>query len=203
MFSTEKRLISHFTIFFAIIVIVLCSVLLFVTEAPRAHAEAVCLDGSKPGDGAAGIIGGQAVVLCKDGSKPVENNDAGICPDGKHPTTKQNGVWVCNINGTITSPSVTIAGSCNKLISAAWQNVFCVGSSVNTSAVSITNWITDIIVGLLGIVLVITILVSAIQIITAGASPEALAGAKARLSIAALSLGLLIGLRAILTLIGV
>ncbi len=100
-------------------------------------------------------------------------------------------------------------GTC-KYISAAFRNVFCfwgsgTASNINTTLTgqnSLISWIVQLLIGLMGIAFVITILVSAIQIMAGGLSPESLTSAKKRLSVAAISLGLLIGLQAIVALIG-
>lgn len=100
--------------------------------------------------------------------------------------------------------AATSTGNC-KFISSAFTRIFCDSGSgnLNSSPVTLLNQIADFLTGLLGIVLVISILVSAIQIITSSASPDLLISAKRRMGNSALALGLLIGLRAILLLIGI
>lgn len=63
--------------------------------------------------------------------------------------------------------------------------------------------IANFLVGFIGLVLAIVIIVSAIQIVTSGGSPEAMKSAKNRLLQAAISLGLLISFRAIIALFGI
>jgi len=116
---------------------------------------------------------------------------------------------------SITSPSsvTAIAGAvgdnlnCADDLSPAGQEIFCGGqgelpASRNILQVIIDNIVT-IMVGLIGAVLAVVILVSAVQIVTAGGSPDAMKSAKGRLAQAAISLGLLIAFRAIIALIGV
>lgn len=68
---------------------------------------------------------------------------------------------------------------------------------------SVINDIANVLIGLMGLILAIVIIVSAIQIITSGGSPEAMKSAKNRLMQAAISLGLLISFRAIIALLGI
>lgn len=104
----------------------------------------------------------------------------------------------------IPAQAANPTGNC-LYISSAFTRIFCDSGSgnLNSSPVTMLNQIADFLTGLLGIVLVISILVSAIQIITSSASPELLVSAKRRMGNSALALGLLIGLRAILLLIGI
>ena len=67
----------------------------------------------------------------------------------------------------------------------------------------VINVIVTWLMGILGVVLAIVILASAVQIVSSGGSPEAIKSAKSRLTQAAVSLGLLISFRAILALLGV
>lgn len=67
----------------------------------------------------------------------------------------------------------------------------------------VINVIVTWLMGILGVVLAIVILVSAVQIVSSGGSPEAIKSAKSRLTQAAVSLGLLISFNAILALLGV
>lgn len=121
----------------------------------------------------------------------------------------------CIISGLIVVGSLIIltpkpalaanpTGNC-KYISSAFTRIFCDSGSgdLNSSPVTLINQIADFLTGLLGIALVVSILVSAIQIITSSASPDLLISAKRRMGNSALALGLLIGLRAILLLIGI
>ncbi len=97
---------------------------------------------------------------------------------------------------------------CSKDLSPAGQQLFCAGQSgalqansntTNDIINSIANWF----MGILGTLLAITILISAIQIISSAGSPNAVKSAKGRLAQAAISLGLLISFRSILALIGI
>lgn len=76
---------------------------------------------------------------------------------------------------------------------------WCASASLNDLINSAATWL----VGLIGAILAVVILVSALQIVASGGSPEAMKSAKNRLMQAAISLGLLISFRAILALIGV
>jgi len=104
-------------------------------------------------------------------------------------------------------PSKANALDCSKELSPAGQALFCGGSNklatnsdtTNVIINNIANWL----MGILGVVLAIVILISAIQIVTSGGSPDAVKSAKGRLAQAAISLGLLISFRAILALIGI
>jgi hypothetical protein len=144
-----------------------------------------CADGANP---SIAIIGGVATLICADGSNPAYQQQQ---------MDKQKALEAQN-----AARALADSGSC-KYISTPFLNVFCNGADINKDPVSVVGWITSILTGVLGLALVITLLISAIQLISAGASPEMAASAKKRISIAALSLGLLIGLQAILTLIGV
>ena len=75
---------------------------------------------------------------------------------------------------------------------------WCDASDFNVVVGLLVNWL----MGLLGVVLAIVILASAVQIVSSGGSPEAIKSAKSRLTQAAVSLGLLISFRAILALLG-
>ena len=101
-----------------------------------------------------------------------------------------------------------VAIDCSKDLSPAGQALFCGGSNgkikANTDTTNlIINNIANWLMGILGAVLAIIILISAIQIVTSGGSPDAVKSAKGRLAQAAISLGLLISFRAILALIGI
>lgn len=117
---------------------------------------------------------------------------------------------VPSVSKNLYSKSVVFAGedlNCNKDLSDAGKDIFCGGSSTlpasgNILQVVIDN-IVNIMVGFIGFILAIVILVSAIQIVSSGGSPDAMKSAKNRLSQAAISLGLLISFRAILALIGI
>ena len=76
---------------------------------------------------------------------------------------------------------------------------WCDATSFNVVIDLMVNWL----MGILGLVLAIVILASAVQIVSSGGSPEAIKSAKSRLTQAAVSLGLLISFRAILALLGV
>lgn len=96
--------------------------------------------------------------------------------------------------------------SCNKDLSPAGKEIFCNGSNkvggpdaLNTIINNIANWL----VGIIGFILVVVILVSAIQIVTAGGNPDAMKGAKNRLTQAAVSIGFLVAFRAIIALLGI
>lgn len=97
--------------------------------------------------------------------------------------------------------------NCNTDISDAGKDIFCGGSNKlegdsNVLQTVIDN-IVNIMVGLIGSILAIVILVSAIQIVSSAGSPDAMKSAKNRLTQAAISLGLLISFRAILALLGI
>lgn len=78
-------------------------------------------------------------------------------------------------------------------------DAWCKSADLNALIGFIAGWL----VGLIGGILAVVILVSAVQIVSSGGSPEAMKSAKNRLTQAAISLGLLISFRAILALIGV
>ena len=97
--------------------------------------------------------------------------------------------------------------NCNTDISDAGKDIFCGGADKlegdsNVLQTVIDN-IVNIMVGLIGSVLAIVILVSAIQIVASSGSPDAMKSAKNRLTQAAISLGLLVSFRAILALLGI
>jgi len=97
--------------------------------------------------------------------------------------------------------------NCNTEISNAGKDIFCGGANKlegdsNVLQTVIDN-IVNIMVGLIGSVLAIVILVSAIQIVASSGSPDAMKSAKNRLTQAAISLGLLVSFRAILALLGI
>lgn len=97
--------------------------------------------------------------------------------------------------------------NCNTDISDAGKDIFCGGANKlegdsNVLQTVIDN-IVNIMVGLIGSILAIVILVSAIQIVASSGSPDAMKSAKNRLTQAAISLGLLVSFRAILALLGI
>lgn len=96
---------------------------------------------------------------------------------------------------------------CNDQLSPAGKQIFCGGQSQldNNKDVlqTVIDNIVNILVGLIGSILAIVILVSAIQIVTSSGSPDAMKSAKNRLAQAAISLGLLVSFRAILALLGI
>lgn len=144
-----------------------------------------CADGTNP---SIAVIAGVATTICADGSNT---------PYQQRILDQQRALQAQN-----AARALADSGTC-KYISTPFLNVFCKGADINKDPVSVVGWVTTILTGVLGLALVITLLISAIQLISAGASPEMAASAKRRISIAALSLGLLVGLQAILTLIGV
>ncbi len=96
---------------------------------------------------------------------------------------------------------------CENQLSPAGQQIFCGGAAQldnnkDVLQVVIDN-IVNILVGLIGSILAIVILVSAIQIVASSGSPDAMKAAKNRLTQAAISLGLLVSFRAILALLGI
>lgn len=97
--------------------------------------------------------------------------------------------------------------NCKDNLSPAGRALFCNGqenlTNDSNSLNVVINFIATWLVGLIGVVLAVVILVSAVQIVASGGSPEAMKGAKNRLTQAAISLGLLISFRAILALIGI
>lgn len=115
-----------------------------------------------------------------------------------------------NISKDFYTKSVVIAGEdldCNDDLSDAGKQIFCNNASSipgnkNTLQTVIDN-IVNILIGFIGFILAIVILVSAIQIVSSGGSPDAMKSAKNRLAQAAISLGLLISFRAILALLGI
>lgn len=97
--------------------------------------------------------------------------------------------------------------NCNTEVSDAGKDIFCGGANKlegdsNVLQTVIDN-IVNIMVGLIGSILAIVILVSAIQIVASSGSPDAMKAAKNRLTQAAISLGLLVSFRAILALLGI
>lgn len=152
------------------------------------------------------ILGtGGPAYWCYEGQFPGNAVDKGRpvpVTEAAQAQQQQNQQAVDQANAQIQSDAFVGSGSC-RFISLPFRNVFCQGQDINKNPVSVVGWITTILTGVLGLALVITLLISAIQLITAGASPEMAASAKKRISIAALSLGLLIGLQAILALIGI
>lgn len=97
--------------------------------------------------------------------------------------------------------------NCNTDISNVGKDIFCGGANKlegdsNVLQTVIDN-IVNIMVGLIGSILAIVILVSAIQIVASSGSPDAMKAAKNRLTQAAISLGLLVSFRAILALLGI
>jgi hypothetical protein len=93
----------------------------------------------------------------------------------------------------------TAAVNCDELGVLKTLPGICGAEDFNAVINAIVTWL----MGILGVVLAIVILVSAVQIVSSGGSPEAIKSAKSRLTQAAVSLGLLISFRAILALLGV
>jgi hypothetical protein len=99
---------------------------------------------------------------------------------------------------TVSIPALA-ALDCNTL-SEAGKTIFCAGKDNITDANPFNVVIGNIVVwlvGIIGIVLTIVILYSAIQFVTSGGSPDRVKSAKDRLVQAAVSLGLLISFNAI------
>ncbi|MEI8072933.1 MAG: hypothetical protein WCH00_02475 [Candidatus Saccharibacteria bacterium] len=78
-------------------------------------------------------------------------------------------------------------------------NSWCNATDLNGLIILIANWFT----GLVGSILAIVILVSAVQVVTSAGNPGSIQSAKRRLGQAALSLGLLISFRSIIALLGI
>ncbi len=100
-------------------------------------------------------------------------------------------------------PALAADLDCNNL-SEAGRKIFCAGqgsvSGTNGLSIVIGNivlWLT----GIIGMILTIVILVSAIQYVTSGGSPDRIKSAKDRLVQAAVSLGFLISFNAIFNLL--
>ncbi len=97
--------------------------------------------------------------------------------------------------------------NCNDDLSPAGKTLFCNNAgSVASDKDTLSNVINSIatwLVGLIGAVLAVVILISAVQIVSSGGNPEAMKSAKNRLTQAAISLVLLISFRAILALLGI
>lgn len=196
----HTQLIRYFTILTAVVIGAL-SLTVFALLARPAEA-AKCADGKDAVD-VAGLNPnpqGQSIPswICEDGSQPqLTPKEQQDLDAAKKVELQQNATSAAN------------SGTC-KYISAPFQNIFCLLggggiSNINTNLTgsnSLISWIVELLIGIMGIAFVITILISAIQIMAGGISPESLSSAKKRLSVAAISLGLLIGLQAILALIG-
>lgn len=103
----------------------------------------------------------------------------------------------------INVPAFAADLDCSKL-SDAGKQIFCANqgsiSGDNALSVVIGN-IVLYLIGIVGIVLTIVILVSAIQYVTSGGSPDRIKSAKDRLVQAAVSLGFLISFNAIFNLL--
>jgi hypothetical protein len=100
----------------------------------------------------------------------------------------------------LLSPLRAVAAvDCNNLGVLKALPGICGAEDFNAVINAIVTWL----MGILGVVLAIVILASAVQIVSSGGSPEAIKSAKSRLTQAAVSLGLLISFRAILALLGV
>ena len=112
-----------------------------------------------------------------------------------------------NDTTNITAKAGTPDLNCNEDLSDAGKQIFCNDASSIPGNKSTLQTVIDnnvnILVGFIGFILAIVILVSAIQIVSSGGSPDAMKSAKNRLTQAAISLGLLISFRAILALIGI
>jgi len=115
--------------------------------------------------------------------------------------------YIRNDTTNITAKAGTPDLNCNEDLSDAGKQIFCNDASSipgNKSTLqTVIDNIVNILVGFIGFILAIVILVSAIQIVSSGGSPDAMKSAKNRLTQAAISLGLLISFRAILALIGI
>lgn len=115
--------------------------------------------------------------------------------------------YISNDPTSITAVAGTPNLDCDEDLSEAGKEIFCNNASSipgnkNTLQTVIDN-IVNILVGFIGFILAIVILVSAVQIVSSGGSPDAMKSAKNRLAQAAISLGLLISFRAILALLGI
>jgi hypothetical protein len=94
--------------------------------------------------------------------------------------------------------TMLIVSPAHALTCGALPQEWCNQSDFNVLIGLIVNWI----IGLLGLIIAIVILVSAIEIITSAGSPERIKSAKDRIVQAAVSLGLLVSFKVILGLFG-
>lgn len=96
---------------------------------------------------------------------------------------------------------------CTKDVSPAGKALFCGGAATlanNDSTLSVViNIVANWLIGIMGLVLAVMILISAVQVVSSSGNPDAVKSAKNRLTQAAISLGLLVSFRAILALIGI
>ncbi len=109
--------------------------------------------------------------------------------------------------GSVAGTTTTGSATANKIQCGVLDNLpgginLCDRQGPNALN-SVINDIANFLIGMMGLVLAIVIIVSAIQIVTSGGSPEAMKSAKNRLMQAAISLGLLISFRAIIALLGI
>lgn len=136
----------------------------------------------------------------------VENNPAG----GKEPKREIAG------NGTSTDAEETrlnsaqsVKGTCNdikgdgQIISSGFVSTLCTGGNEQTAIQSIIENLTNYILNIGVIIFAIMIGLGMVQVMTGGASPEALKAGKKRIFLAASSIALFFAARATLDLIGI
>lgn len=190
-----KRKIIGALAFFSLITLVL---------APTAHADPSTLAG-RPctiTGGAAGTYqeGSSGALEC------VENNPAG----NKEPRREPVGQGLSTeAEETRLRNSQSVKGTCNdikadgQIISSGFVSTLCTGGNDQTAIQSIVENLTNYILNIGVIVFAIMIGLGMVQVITGGASPEALKAGKKRITLAASSIALFFAARVTLDLIGV
>lgn len=171
---------------------------------PVAHADPAKLAGQPctiTGGGAGTIRQGTNGAL-----ECVENNPAG----GKEPKRESigNGTSTNAENERLNNPQ-SVKGTCNdiksdgQIISTGFVSTLCTGGNNQTAIESIIENLTNYILNIGVIIFAIMIGLGMVQVITGGASPEALKAGKKRIFLAASSIALFFAARVTLDLIGI
>lgn len=136
----------------------------------------------------------------------VENNPAG----GKEPRREAVGNGTStNAEETRLNSAQTVKGTCNdikgdgQIISSGFVSTLCTGGNEQTAIQSIIENLTNYMLNIGVIIFAIMIGLGMVQVITGGASPEALKAGKKRIFLAASSIALFFAARATLDLIGI
>ncbi len=189
----------------AYLFLILLVISLHVYTLPVAYADQQN-DAGKP----CTLTGGVAGTTRQDttrGTLCVEN----LPPGTKGPARSEpigNGTSTAAENERLSNPQ-SVKGTCNdikadgQIISSGFVSTLCTGGNNQTAIESIVENLTNYILNIGVLVFAIMIGLGMVQVITGGASPEALKAGKKRITLAASSIALFFAARVTLDLIGV
>lgn len=178
---------------------------LHIYTVPVAHADPAKLAGQPCTltGGAAGTYkeGANGALVCSENLPPGTKGPARSEPVGNGTSTNAE-------NERLNNPQ-SVKGTCNdikadgQIISSGFVSTLCTGGNNQTAIESIVENLTNYILNIGVIIFAIMIGLGMVQVITGGASPEALKAGKKRITLAASSIVLFFAARVTLDLIGV